>query len=865
MKIAEDFIDFVKRLFQWNKPWESRVLMASLVFGVVWAVVGGSDALLVRLQESSFGATGQLITTPWDYYAGLTLHATRMLFGFAQQIEMGVFVFLTVRLLGIRPRAKGLIGLSLFLINASIFLFEGPLPKDLSFIDSYFSATGWDSLAPLGVSGYSQYVVSPLWWLGWLFLEVSTFLWGAWILYNVAKRPKGKLGYVMYFVVATTLLFILGYLAPFISTNWELLTPYLHLPLNTVYNQVIFWFYGHSVVYMVFLPAVTTLYFLVPTLVNREVYSVRMAKTSAILYLAFSNVVPIHHLYLTVFPYWVNLFQEVVTYGVVVPSIMTFFNLWATAKGVKNLTWSVPAAFTALSFGGAIGAGVTGVANATVSFDAIIHNTMWVPGHFHAMIILMIVPALFALLYLLIPMVTGRAWYSVGLSWAHFWLTLVGAAGISVFFDALGLDGILRRSMIYPRTGDVVLDEIGATVFALVFGVGQVFFVLNTTGTLFRGKPLRVLSGASFKQTVFAAAATTTNKRFEPPQPPALRIEEETKRRAEIRWTVLAVLLLALTALTTFPSAVVEGGSLANIPAAYLGDAPAVTHISVAVYQYYWLFTNMEAPNSSTVNFFVVRPNQRLLFNGTTARGNALAEFYMPLFNDRVVANELYQGYQSYFWLTTPQTAGVYGFANGEYDGPFFSYMGGEMIVMPPSGLMNSSEMESYQKAVAQDPYTPSLVEGAGVFWLQMSDYGMWNDSDPAPTLLVANGSSVTLDFTVTQQALAAYADYVFNLTQANTPQSVKQYLKQSGGRLPFRIELLHVSPQGDIQLVQSFIPSIQKVNSLTFEAEPGVYVYGVVNPIHYSFDPYNLSNEFLGQDSGQITSLWGTILVTQS
>src|SRR5579875_498630 len=142
---------------------------------------------------------------------------------------------------------------------------------------------------------------------------------------------------------------------------------------------------------------------------------------AAILYFAFSGIVPIHHLYLTVFPYWITIAQEVMTYGVVVPSIMTFFNLWATTKGVKNVRWSVPAAFAAI--------------------------------------------------YLIQPLVMRKGWYSKRFAWLHFWLTLIGAAGISIFMDDLGLDGILRRSMTFPLVGSVPLDEVLLTVSALIFGL----------------------------------------------------------------------------------------------------------------------------------------------------------------------------------------------------------------------------------------------------------------------------------------------------------------------------------------------------------------------------------------------------------
>ncbi|MEM3671410.1 MAG: cbb3-type cytochrome c oxidase subunit I [Thermoprotei archaeon] len=852
---------FFRIIFQWDKDWETRVLMVSVVFGIVWAVVGGADALLVRLQESSYALSSTLVTPPWDYYAGLTLHATRELFGFGQQVEMGVLVFLTVKLLGKKPKAGWLIWAALILINASIFLFEGPVLNRLSFIDSYFSGAGWDSLAPLGVPGYSQYVVSPAWWLGWLALELSTVLWGAWWVIQMVSKPRPKSNYVLYFVSASTLLYLSGYWAPIVSTNWELLTPILHLPLNTLYNQTVFWFYGHSVVYMLFLPAVTALYYLVPTLLNRPVYSEPMAKYSAVLYLIASNIVPIHHLYNTVYPYWVNLFQEVLTYLVVVPSVMTFFNLFATAKGVGKISWSVPAAFVTLSFAGAIGAGVTGVANATVSFDEIIHNTMWVPGHFHAMIDLMILPAAFALLYVLVPAASGRVWFSPKLGWLHFWLTMIGGAGMIVFFDDLGLIGILRRSMIFPRTGSIIVDEVGATVFALIFGVGQIFFLYNAVATLYRGRRIQG-EGLTLVQLTHLAAASTSLGSYSVPEPSAKPGSESAKRRAELTWTGIAIFLLAAAAVSTLPYAVTVGGNIQNVPSIYLQDPPAVLRVSVTAYQYFWLFTESGIPNS-TVNFFTVNPGQRVLFNGTAANGNALANFYMPIFSDRVLNNELYQEYHSLLYLTAPNVPGVYGFMNGEYNGPFYTYMGGEMVVMPPGGVLNNSQVKLYGEQIVEDPYTPAAEFIGKTVGLSMSETGMWNNSDPGPTLLAAEGGNYTLQFDVTLRSLVAFSNYLFNVTSANMTAVVQHYLSESGGRLPFTLELLHVYPNGVVRVETQITPKVG-VNSLTFQAGPGIYVYGLVQPVSYSFNPYGTAGYLTGADSGRLTSLWGTVLVYQ-
>jgi terminal oxidase heme-binding subunit I len=857
--------DLVRTIFQTDKEWESKVLAFTLAWGVAWAVVGGGDAMLVRLQESSYSLTGNLIATPWVYYAALTLHASRLLFGFAQQIEMGLFVYLAIKLTGKQPFAKWAIWLSLILINASIFLLEGPIAPNANFLDSYFSAVGWDSLAPLGVPGYSQYVVSPLWWLGWLFLELSTFIWGSWVIVAFLRRRKGRLDYLSFFIVVTTLLFVLGYIAPFVSTNWELASAFLALPLDTLVNQTIFWFYGHAVVYMLFLPAVAILYYVVPLLSGRKIYSEKLAMVAAILYFAFSGIVPIHHLYLTVFPYWITIAQEVMTYGVVVPSIMTFFNLWATTKGVKNVRWSVPAAFAVLSFGGAIAAGVTGVANATVSFDAVIHNTMWVVGHFHAMILLMIVPAAFAAVYLIQPLVMRRGWYSKRFAWLHFWLTLIGGAGISVFMDDLGLDGILRRSMTFPLTGSVPLDEVLLTVSALVFGIGQVFFVLNVVGSMYRGKQLD-FAGLSFGDSLLIATADLSYGKYEEEkEKPHLDNESllrlhRAKSRAEMIWTLLAISLLALTAILTAPYAMHEGGALANVPAAYL-DPGNVANIRVIANQYYWVF---EQGGKTTINYFVVHPSEKVLLNGTANTGNALANLYMPIFNDRVIDNQLYQGYNSYVWFDSPSLPGVYGFMNGEYNGPFYTYMGGEMIVMPANGLFSRQQVNQYLSSMNEDPYTPPAYTYQGRVELIMSRFGMWNDTNPAPTIIASNSSTVTLDFYIPAESVISVGNYLLNITASDFSAEAQNYLASHNYTLPYLIQLIHVSPSGEAKVIQSVPARVNSLIQMNFTASAGVYIYGIIDPISYRLDPNGLSSFLMGENGGEISALWGSVIITE-
>ncbi len=498
MGLKEVIID----LFQLDKDWTTRMVMAMLVLGVIWGLLGVIDSLMVRTVEAAWGLGANLVLTPQEYYAGITLHAERDLFGFAQQVIYAIFIYFTIKLLNIQPKAKWLLGLGFILINISMMFMEGPiLIIPASGFDNYFSATIWYYLSPLGIPGYSMYVASPLFFWGWIFLDAFTYIDGFWIVYHyylASKNMKEKLPVPLVYFLMVTLMFMIGYSGVTAADVWDVLAFYHLIGLDPIANQIAFWIFGHSIVYMAWVPAVGALYLFIPLLANKPLYSDRMARVSALLYLIFSNNVPIHHLYMVNLPVELKILQEVLTYAVVVPSMMTFFNLWATARGA-DVNFNVLTAWIVTSFAGAIAAGVTGISNATVSFDAIIHNTDWVVGHFHAMILWSIVPAAFAVLYVMISMMSGKLWFSRGLAWLHYIGYMIGTALLIVGFELIGFYGIVRRAMIYPRVPGLVDAEVMATAGALIADIATLAWALNLVLTLVRGRNAR-LEGLSLPQ-----------------------------------------------------------------------------------------------------------------------------------------------------------------------------------------------------------------------------------------------------------------------------------------------------------------------------------------------------------------------------
>lgn len=63
---------------------------------------------------------------------------------------------------------------------------------------------------------------------------------------------------------------------------------------------------------------------------------------------------------------------------------------------------------TVMSFAVSVFGGVMDISNSVIAFDAIVHESMYIVAHFHAFILWSIVPAGFAALYLMLPIMTKR-------------------------------------------------------------------------------------------------------------------------------------------------------------------------------------------------------------------------------------------------------------------------------------------------------------------------------------------------------------------------------------------------------------------------------------------------------------------------
>ena len=240
--------------------------------------------------------------------------------------------------------------------------------------------------------------------------------------------------------------------------------------INVVLSRTLFWYFGHPLVYFWLLPAYMAWYICIPKIIGGKLFSDSLARLSFILFLLFSIPVGFHHqLMESGIPESWKYFQTVLTFAVIVPSLLTAFSIFATfeitgrekgARGMFGWVKKLPygdvrflAPFIAMLF--FIPGGAGGIVNASYQLNSVIHNTLWVVGHFHITVGTPVVLTFFGITYWLLPYLTGRKLTplinQIGIIQTALWA--FGMAIMSASMHLMGLKGVPRRTA-YTTYGD---------------------------------------------------------------------------------------------------------------------------------------------------------------------------------------------------------------------------------------------------------------------------------------------------------------------------------------------------------------------------------------------------------------------------
>ena len=264
---------------------------------------------------------------------------------------------------------------------------------------------------------------------------------------------------------------------------------------SPVLFQHLFWFFGHPEVYIVALPAFGIVSELISVHARKNIFGYRLMVWAIVVIGGLSFVVWAHHMYVSGMNPYFGFFFATTTLIIAVPTAIKVYN-WVLTLWRGNIRLNVPMLFAIGFVFTFINGGLTGIFLGNVIVDVPLSDTYFVVAHFHMVMAVSPILAVFGAVYHWYPKITGRM-LNDGMGKFHFWVTFVGLYCIYYPMHYLGILGVPRRYFAnaganglpdwFPESAQMV--NVGITIAAIIVASVQLVFLYNLYHSATRGKP----------------------------------------------------------------------------------------------------------------------------------------------------------------------------------------------------------------------------------------------------------------------------------------------------------------------------------------------------------------------------------------
>jgi cytochrome c oxidase subunit 1 len=490
---------------QFHKSAET-LMKVNAVAGVLCLLIGGILALVVTLTR--WPAVHLL---PADmFYLALTAHGIDMLIFWIIFFEMAILYFCSSTLLRCRLATPRLAWLAFALmvigaITTNVAVFQGG--------------------SSVMMTSYTPMPAAPHFYLGLILFAVGALVGcfiflGTLVVARAEKTYEGSLPLVTFGALTACIIAIFT-----IASGAIILIPtflwsigYIH-QIDALMYKTIWWAFGHSSQQINVAAHVAVWYAIAAIVFGAKPMSEKVSRGAFLLYIFFLQLASAHHvltdpgissewkIFNTSYAMYLAVLASMV-HGLTVPgSIEVAQRQKGLNRGlfewIRKAPWGNPVfsgMFISLIGFGFLG-GISGVMMGTEQLNLIIHNTVYVPGHFHATVVVGTTLAFMALTYFLIPTLFRRVMIMPGLAKWQPYLFGIGMSLFAVFMMGAGTLGVARRHWDMAFTGAAMPYEYPGTAY-LMMGlmalaglaaiVGGGIYLLITVGSLLWGRKLGV-------------------------------------------------------------------------------------------------------------------------------------------------------------------------------------------------------------------------------------------------------------------------------------------------------------------------------------------------------------------------------------